>query len=108
MADDGRPLFAKRGDQCDHVSDRIEDAVCTDIGRRVGSAETPHIRRNSMETGGRERRDLMSPRIGQFRQPWQSTTSGPSPSSRRKISIPLAETVREDGIAFPPCSGDFV
>ena len=67
MADDGRPLFAKRGDQCDHVSDRIEDAVYTDIGRRVGSAETPHIRRNSMETGGRERRDLMSPRIGQFR-----------------------------------------
>ena len=67
MANDGRPLFAKRGDQCDYVSHRIEDAVCTDIGRRAGSAETPHIRRDNMETGGRKRRDLMPPRIGQFR-----------------------------------------
>ena len=25
-----------------------------------------------------------------------------------EISIPLAEMVREDGIAFPPCFGDFV
>src|SRR3954471_3118075 len=33
-------------------------------------------------------------------QPWQSSTSGPSPCSRTKISIPLAEIVREDGMVF--------
>jgi hypothetical protein len=53
--------------QRDHVSDRIEDAVRTDIGRRAGSAKTPHIRRHHVETRGRKRRDLMPPRIGQFR-----------------------------------------
>ena len=67
VTDDGRPLFPKRGDQRDYISDRIEDAVCTDVGRRAGSAETSHIRRNNMETRVRKRRDLMPPRIGQFR-----------------------------------------
>ncbi len=67
MADNGGPIFAKRGDQRDHVSDRIEDAVGTNIGRRAGSAKTPHIRRSHMETRGRKRGDLMPPRIGQFR-----------------------------------------
>src|SRR6202158_532259 len=67
MTDDDRLLFAKRGDQRDHVADGIEDAVGTDIGRRSGSAETAHIRRNNMETRSRKRRDLMPPRIRQFR-----------------------------------------
>ena len=67
MADDDRLLFAERCDQRDHVADSVEDAVGVDIGRRAGSAETAHVRRNDMEAGRRERRDLMPPGIGQFR-----------------------------------------
>src|ERR1700687_1931899 len=64
----GKNIWAgKRGAQRRHVSDGIEDAVGTDIGRRGGSAETAHIRRNNMETRSRKRRDLMPPRIRQFR-----------------------------------------
>src|SRR5258706_8522491 len=59
MTDDGRPLFPKRGDQRDYISDRIEDAVCTDVGRPAGAAETSHIRRNKMETRVRKLPDLI-------------------------------------------------
>jgi hypothetical protein len=31
----------------------------------------------------------------------------PVPCSSANISIPLAEMVREEGIAFPPCFRDF-
>jgi hypothetical protein len=41
--------------------------VRVDIGRCAGSAETPHIRRDHVETRGRKRRDLMPPGVGQFR-----------------------------------------
>jgi hypothetical protein len=67
MADNDRPLFAKRGEQRHHVSDGIEDAVRTDIGGRAGPAKTPHIRRDHLETRSRNRRNLMPPAIGQFR-----------------------------------------
>src|SRR5437870_813237 len=67
MADNGRTIVAKRAAQRGHVSNRIEDAVRTDVARRAGSAEAPHIRRHYMETRSCKRRDLMPPRIGQFR-----------------------------------------
>jgi hypothetical protein len=42
-------------------------AVRIDIGGCAGSTETAHIGRRDMETRCRKRRDLMPPRIGQFR-----------------------------------------
>ena len=67
MADNDGLLFAERRDQRDHVPDIIENAVRSDIGGCAGSAKPPHIRCHDMETRSRNRRDLMSPRIGQFR-----------------------------------------
>jgi hypothetical protein len=67
MADNDGPLFSERCNQRHHVADVVEDAVGIDIGRCAGSAETPHIRCCDMETRSRYRRDLMPPRIGQFR-----------------------------------------
>jgi hypothetical protein len=48
---------------------------------------------------------LRSARLATARQ---SNTTGPSPCSSRKRSIQLAEMVREDGIAFPPCFDDLL
>ncbi len=40
-------------------------------------------------------------------QPWQSRTRGPEPCSVTKISMPLAEIMREDDIDFLPLFRDF-
>ena len=106
MADNDSPLFSERRHQRHHVADVAEDAVRIDIGRRAGSAETPHIGCGDMEARSRKRLDLMPPRMGQFR-PAMARHQQRTCSSR-KISIPLAEMVRGDSIAFPPCFGDFV
>jgi hypothetical protein len=66
VADDHGLRLAERFDQCDHVADGIENAVGVDIGGSAGPAESPHVRRDDMETGSRDRRDLMPPGIGQF------------------------------------------
>src|SRR5205814_7596087 len=76
------------------------DGVSANVAGRAGPPKTPHIRRHDMKTGCRNRRDLMPPGIG-------SSTSGPSPCSMTKISIPLAEMVREDGMVFPFSLQDF-
>ncbi len=67
MADNDGPLFPERRNQRDHVADGIEQAIRQDIGGRAGSPKTPHIRRDDPKTRRRNRRDLMSPGIGQFR-----------------------------------------
>ena len=64
MADDDGLFLSECRDQRYHVSDGVEDAVRIDIGGRAGSAEAPHIRCDDMETGSRNRRDLMPPGIG--------------------------------------------
>ena len=66
VTDDDGLLFAKRGDQRDHIADVIEYAVSSDFGGCAGSPETAHVRRHDMEACRRNRGDLMPPRIGQF------------------------------------------
>jgi hypothetical protein len=68
VADNDGGFCAERRDECYYVTNIIEDAVGTDIGGRAGSAETPHIGRDNMEAGRRNRGDLMPPGIGQFRR----------------------------------------
>src|SRR5258708_39513853 len=53
-------------DQRDHVADRIEDAVGTDLGGRAGLGETAHVGRHDMENGLRKRPGLGPPRGGQI------------------------------------------
>ena len=67
MADDDGLLFAERRHQRDHVADIVEDAVGPDISGRAGPAKPAHVGRDDMETGRRDRGDLVPPGIGQFR-----------------------------------------
>jgi hypothetical protein len=67
MADDDGLLLAKGRHQRDHVADIVEDAVGGDLGGGAAAAKPAHVGRHDMETGSRDRRDLVPPGIGQFR-----------------------------------------
>jgi hypothetical protein len=67
VADDKGVLLAKRCDQRDHVADRVKNAVGADLGRRAGLPKPAHVGRHDMETGLGQGRNLVPPRIGQFR-----------------------------------------
>jgi hypothetical protein len=63
MADDNGALFTQRRHQRDHVANEIEDAVGTDLGGRAGATKAAHIRRDDVETGLGDGRNLVPPGI---------------------------------------------
>jgi hypothetical protein len=67
VADNGGRARAERCNQRHHVADSVEDAVGRDILGRTALAEAAHVGGGDTKAGRRERLDLVTPGIGQFR-----------------------------------------
>ena len=69
MPDNDRRLLAERVKHTDGVRRHVQHAVALDLVRRVATAVAAEVRRNSMVSGGGERRKLMAPGVPQLRKP---------------------------------------
>ena len=97
MSGDHRLFGAERIDDADHVADQVKQCVLVDRLRPVGLAVAAHVGRDHAISGGRERGELMAPRVPGL---------GKSVAENDERSLPLFGKVQMNAVRLDRAMGD--
>ncbi len=97
VSGDHRLLDAERIEQPDHVADEMEQSVVVDRFGPVGLAVAAHVRRDGVESGCRQRRDLMAPGIPGF---------GKAVTENNQRTVALLGDVQMNAVGFDSALDD--
>jgi putative tryptophan/tyrosine transport system substrate-binding protein len=100
---DHRSFGAERIKEAHHIADEMKQGVLIDRFRSVGSTVTAHIRRDGVESGCRQRRELVTPRVPALREAVAQNNERPFPllGKVEMDAVRLDHAMRDSAAALP-------